>query len=168
MAGYDGISKINGVAIGNVAKASGVLKANVWSVGGEQRQASLFRALQNSNWASYTAGKNSASFVAVGSSSSRAQVYFQYDNHSSGDTYNFSFTKTGTQGGRIMELRISQNADLLNTSGGGAVDLGTISGSTTQSISASTTNSTIYIGFLKSNTASTETLDIQNLIVTKS
>ena len=163
-----GIAKINGVAIANVGKEAGVSKANIWSVAGEQRQASIFRTLTNTNWASYTQGKNSASFVAVGSSSARAQVYFQYDNHSSGDTYNFSFRKTGTQGGRVMELRISENADLLSFTGGGAVDLGALSGSLTQSITASSTNSRIYIGFLKSNSASTDTLDISNLIVTKS
>ena len=93
MAETQGIAKINGVAIANVAKDGGVAKANIWSIGNTQRQASLFRVLLNQNWGSYTAGKNSASFSATGSGSSSAQAYFQYDNHSSGDIYNFSFNK---------------------------------------------------------------------------
>lgn len=168
MAGYEGISKINGVAIGNVAKASGITKADIWSLSGEQRQASLFRTLTNNGWAAYAPRKNSASFSATGANGSRAEVYFQYDNHSSGDTYNFTFNKSLTQSIRIFELRVSTASNLLNLSGGGITDVGPLSGANSLSITATTSNSTIYIGFLKSNTASTDTLIIDNLIVTKS
>lgn len=168
MAETQGISKISGTIVSNISRVSGSILTNIWSIEQTQRQASLFQTLLNTNWASYSQGANSASFQAVGSSSGRAQVYFQYDNHTSGDTYDFSFIKTGTTGGRIMELRISEDADLVDLTGGGVVDVGALSGSQSLSISASTTNSTIYIGFLKANGASTASLEIQNLIVTKS
>ena len=163
-----GISRISGTIVTNISRVSGSTLASIWSVSGEQRQASLFSTLQNTNWASYTLGSNNASFVAVGSSSSRAQVFFQYDNHSSGDTYDFEFDKTGTTGIRIFEVRISTNPDLFSVSGGGLVDIGAQSGLLKPSITASTTNSTIYIGFYKGNSTSTDTLTIDNLLVTKS
>lgn len=168
MAVYEGISKVNGIAIGNIGKITGITKADIWSLSGEQRQASLFRTLTNNNWGDYTPGKNSASFTAKGANGIRGEVYFQYDNHSSGDTYNFSFDKTGTTAIRIFELRISTASDLLNLSGGGITDVGPLSGANSFSITATTSNSTIYIGFLKSSTFSTDTLVIDNLIVTKS
>ena len=167
MAGYDGISKINGVAIGNVAKASGVLKANVFSVGGEPRQSNLYKTLTTNAWASFTQGVNYASFVAVGASGTNAQAYFTDTNHSAGDTYNFTFSKTGTFGGRKVEIRVSEIATLQNTSGGGSFDVGSSSGSVSTSISTTSSNTTMYIGFL-SVASSTDTLDISNFIVTKS
>ena len=169
MAGYDGISKITGVAIGNVAKASGVLKTNVFSVGGEPRQSNLYKTLTDSGgWGSYTQGVNYASFIAVGQNGSNQTVLFTDTNHSAGDTYNFTFTKTGTFLNRIVELRVSQVDTLANISGGGAFDVGSSSGSVSTSISTTSTNTTMYIGFIKANFGSTDTLDIGNFIVTKS
>ena len=168
MAVYEGISKVNGVAIGNIAKIGGRAKADVFNVSSTPRQSNLYRVLSNDgNWGSYTAGKNYASFVAVGQSGG-STVFFAYGSHSAGDTYNFTFTKTGTFGARIVELRVSEVDTLLSTTGGGSFDVGSSSGSVSTSITASSSNTTLYIGFRKVSTASTDTLDIGNFIVTKS
>jgi len=162
MSGYAGIGKINGVAIGSVAKFGGVAKASIWSIGGEQREASIFRVLTPNGLGSYTAGKNSGSFVAV--AGAEGQVYFQYDNHSSGDTYNFSYTKTGTVAARKMDIRIATDS-VLNANKT-AVDIGALNGAITSSSTYSNAASTIYIGFWVGVSAGTLTID--NFIVTKS
>ena len=168
MAGYVGIGKVNGVAIGNIAKISGRAKADIFNISSAPRQSNIFVVLSNDgNWASYTAGKNYASFVAVGQSGG-ATVFFAASSHSSGDTYNFTFDKTGTQGGRIFELRVSQLSNLTTTTGGGAFDVGSSDGAVSTSITASSSNTTIYIGFRKVSSASTDTLNISNFRVTKS
>ena len=169
MAGYTGIGKINGVAIANIGKLSGKAKADVFDVSSTPRQTNLYKTLTNSaGWLSYTQGVNYASFVAVGQSGSNQTVLFADTNHSAGDTYNFTFNKTGTFGNRIVELRVSQVDTLANTTGGGAFDVGSSSGAVSTSISTTSTNTTMYIGFIKANFASTDTLDIGNFIVTKS
>ena len=168
MAGYQGIKSVSGVSIGNIAKVGSVTKANIWSLSGEQREASLFKALQNADWASYTAGKNSASFVAVGQSGARAYVFFQYDGHTSGDSYQFDFIKTGTQSdGRIMSCAAATNTDF--TTDARKIAIGTDSGVTTKSILnySQAASGTIYLGVIKDNAASTDTLDIANLLITK-
>ena len=168
MAGYNGISKINGIAVGNIAKITGRTKADVFNISSTPRESNLYQALINDSWATYTQGVNYASFVAVGDSSGAAEVYFQYDSHSSGDTYNFTFNKTGTTGSRIFELRISEDSGLNSTTGGGSFDVGASTGAVSTSITASSTNSTIYIGFKKTSGTSTDTLTINNFRVTKS
>ena len=167
MAGYLGISKINGVAIANVAKDGGVTKANIWSIAGEQRQASLFRVLFNQNWSSYTAGKNSASFSVTGNGTSSGQVYFQYDNHSAGDQYNFAFNKLNTTSSKIFACGLSEATAF--GSGNNTLNTAMPPGTGAQSVTTSaygSTNSTIYIGINMPN-ASSDTLEITDLIVTK-
>tara|TARA_R100000005_G_C4993005_1_gene200145 strand:+ start:1639 stop:2142 length:504 start_codon:yes stop_codon:yes gene_type:complete len=166
MAGYQGISKVSGVNITNIAKIGSITKDNIWSVSGEQRIPSLFKTLQNSDWASYTAGVNSASFVAVGSSSSRAFVYFQYDGHTNGDTYKFNFDKTGTSAFRTMACSISRDATFATDTSN--LDISLDSGSVTKTITYNRgTGSTIYIGLIKDNASSTDTLNISNLTIIK-
>lgn len=162
-----GIGKINGVAIGNIAKEAGVAKANIWSIGGTQRQTSLFRTLLNSSWASFTQGKNSASFTAVGSSGTNAVVYAQYDGHVSGDSYTFTFNKTGTQPARTFAISVARNTGLDVDSQ--RAEISNLSGASTQSISNYTlgTGATIYIGIRKDSASSTDTLDITDLVITK-
>ena len=170
MAEFTGIGKINGVAIGSIGKINDRAIADVFNVASTPRQSNLFQVLSNNGWSSYTLGNNYASFVAVplGTSGTAGEVFFQYDNHSSGDTYNFTFDKTGTTGARIMELRVSEVSSLASITGGGGVDVGSLSGAVSTSISASTTNSTIYIGFRKVNPLNTTDLNIGNFRVTKS
>ena len=67
-----------------------------------------------------------------------------------------------------MEVRISEVSSLVTITGGGAVDIGALSGAVSTSITASSTNSTIYIGFRKVNGSNTTNLDIGNFRVTKS
>lgn len=165
MAGYSGIGKINGVAIGGIGKINGRTIADVWDVSNTPRQANLFKDLTNSGWDSFTEGNNYASFVAVGTSAG-GLAFFAVSNHTSGDTYNFTFDKVGTTGARVFELRISENANLLSTTGGGSYDAGVVSGSISTSITASSTNTTLYIGFRQ--TGGSATFTINNFIVSRS
>ena len=162
-----GIGKINGVAIASIAKEAGVAKANIWSIAGSQRQTSLFTTLLNSSWASFTQGKNSASFTAVGSNGSNAVVYAQYDGHVSGDSYTFSFNKTGTQSTKTFAVGVARNTGLDVDSV--RAEISNLSGASTQTISNYTrgTGATIYIGIRKDSASSTDTLDIKDLVITK-
>ena len=45
MAGYEGISKVNGVAIGNIAKIGGRAKADVFNISSTPRQSNLYKTL---------------------------------------------------------------------------------------------------------------------------
>ena len=133
MAESRGIASINGVAIANVGKDAGVSKANIWSIGNTQRQFSLFRTLLNSSWASFTQGKNTASFQAVGASGTNDVVYFQYDGHVSGDSYTFDFNKTGTQSSKTFAVSVARNTGLDNESV--RAEISNLSGASTQTIS---------------------------------
>tara|TARA_R110002012_G_scaffold76453_1_gene192939 strand:- start:273 stop:776 length:504 start_codon:yes stop_codon:yes gene_type:complete len=166
MAVSHGISKINGVVISNIAKTSGTLKANIWSLSGEQRQPSLFRSLINSGWASYSQGKNSASFTAVGSSSGRGFVYFANPNHTIGQTYNFNFTKDATDAGKTWTLAVSSNVtfDALGQLNG--VALTSSAGAVNVSLVATNVpTGTAYIGINKANATSTDSITVTDLIV---
>ena len=165
MAVSRGIRAINGVMIGNVAKTSGVTKANVWSLSGEQRQPSLFRTLLNSGWGSYTAGKNSASFTAV-SNNSRAFVYFENTAHARGQTYNFTFTKDATDGGKTWACIVSANATFNSGGTTNAVAMPTAAGATSVSVTASLVpNGTAYIGIVMDVATSTDSIQVTDLIV---
>jgi hypothetical protein len=168
MAQTQGIASINGVAIANVAKEGGVAKANIWSIGNTQRQASLFKVLLNQNWGSYTAGKNSASFSATGSGASSAQVYFQYDNHTAGDTYTFSFNKQNSTTTKTFACAASQN--LAFDTSGSTLNIPIPTGTGVQSVTNTYTgtNSTIYLAISMVGSGSTDTIEINDLIVTKS
>ena len=169
MAETQGIAKINGVAIANVAKDGGVAKANIWSIGNTQRRASLFRTLTTTgNWGTYTAGKNSASFSATGDGTNASQaVYFQYDNHSAGDTYTWDFTKNATSG-KVYACVVAQSNTFPADSTTSLTGFTSASaGSQNISRTINFTTSTIYIGFLLT-VVSTDTLEVKDLIVTKS
>ena len=168
MAETQGIAKINGVAIANVAKDGGVAKANIWSIGNTQRQFSLFRTLTTTaNWGTYTAGKNSASFSATGDGTNASQaVYFQYDNHSAGDTYTWDFTKNATVG-KTFACVVAESTSFPSDSSTSVSGMTTAAGATTVSRSVNSTSSTVYIGFLLAS-VSTDTLEVTDLIVTKS
>tara|TARA_B100001093_G_C26643724_1_gene934388 strand:+ start:87 stop:590 length:504 start_codon:yes stop_codon:yes gene_type:complete len=167
MAVTQGVAKINGVAIANVSKDGGVAKANIWSIGSTQRQASLFKTLLNQNWGSYTAGKNSASFSATGSGSSSAQVYFQYDNHSAGDTYTFTFNKQNTTTTKTFACSASQNTAFDTSGNTQNIPIPTGTGVQSVTNTYAGTNSTIYLAISLVG-ASTNTIEINDLIVTKS
>ena len=156
-------------AIANVAKDGGVTKANIWSIGNTQRRASLFRTLSfTANWGSQSIGKNSASFSVTGDGTNSGQaVYFQYDNHTSGDTYTWDFIKNAT-GGKIYACAIS-TSNTFPASSQTSLSGFTSAAAGSQNISRTITftTSTIYIGFLLTTT-STDTLEVQDLIVTKS
>ena len=166
MAGYTGIGKINGVAIGSIGKITGLVKTNVFDVSTTPRQTNLYKTLTNVDWGSYTQGVNYASFVAVGTTTS-AYVSFVVSGHTSGDTYNISYNKTGANVDRTIALRISTDANLGTITGGADENVSLLTGSQTTSLSASTTNSTIYIGFRKVSPSAIETLTIGNFIVTR-
>lgn len=167
MAVAQGISKISGVAIGNIAKEAGVAKANIWSIAGEQRQPSLFRSLINSGWASYSQGKNSASFQAVGSASGRGFVYFANPNHTIGQTYNFNFTKDATDAGKVWSLMISSNTTFDAVGQVSAVGISPSAGTVNGNLLAnSTPTGTAYIGIVKSSATSTDSITVTDLIVT--
>jgi hypothetical protein len=168
MAVTQGIAKINGVAIGNVAKTGGVTKANIWSLSGEQRQASLFRTLQNSGFATYTPGKNSASFSATGSGTSTAQVFFQYDNHVAGNQYNFQFNLNATiAGSKIWACSLSADSSFTTDVVATGFTTNTTGAKTATSIAYNVTNSTIYIGIKLTVSSNTSTCDISDLIVSE-
>ena len=169
MAEYKGIAKISGLDVSSGSyKVNGRLNSDIWDISSAPRQSNLYKTLTNSSWGSYTQGRNYASFVAVGDSSSTAYVLFAITDHTAGDTYDFEFNKTLTQGARIFELRVSEASNLTSISGGGQVDVGALSGSQSTSITASSSNSTMYIGFIKTSTTSTDTLDIGNFRVSRS
>ena len=163
-----GIAKINGVAIANVAKEGGVAKANIWSIGNSQRQASLFTTLTTTaNWGTYTQGKNSASFSATGDGTNASQaVYFTYNNHSAGDTYTWAFTKNATNG-KNFACVVAESTSFPSDSTTSVSGMTTAAGATSVSRSVNSTTSTVYIGFLLT-VVSTDTLDVTDLIVTKS
>jgi len=166
MAVSQGISKISGVVIGNIAKEAGVTKANIWSVAGEQRQPSLFRSLINSGWASYSQGKNSASFQVVGSASGRGFVYFANPNHTIGQTYNFTFTKDATDAGKIWSLMISSNTTFDATGESTAVSISSSAGTVNSSVTSNNTpTGNAYIGIVKDNATSTDSITVTDLIV---
>ena len=166
MAVAQGISKISGVAIANVAKEAGVTKANIWSVAGEQRQASLFRSLINSGWASYSQGKNSASFQAVGSASGVGFVYFANPNHTIGQTYNFTFTKDATDAGKIWSIMVSSNTTFDAAGETSAQGITNSAGAVSASIPANNTpTGTAYIGINKVSASSTDSITVTDLIV---
>ena len=166
MAGFPGISKINGVAIANIANINGRAKGDVWEVSSAPRQQNLYKSLTDSSWDSFTLGTNYASFVAVGTSAG-GLVYIAVSGHTSGDTYNFKFDKVGTTGARVFELRISENTNLLSTVGGGSFDAGLVSGSQDVNITASSTNTQLYMGFRQTGGSGTNTFTINNLIITR-
>ena len=171
MAEYKGITKISGLDVSSASyKVNDRLNSDIWDISSTPRESNLFQVLSQNGWTSYTLGNNYASFLAVpiGSVTSAGEVYFLYENYTSGDNYNFTFNKTGTTGARIMEVRISEVSSLVTITGGGAVDIGALSGAVSTSITASSTNSTIYIGFRKVNGSNTTNLDIGNFRVTKS
>ena len=94
-------------------------------------------------------------------------VYFQYDNHTSGDTYTWDFIKNAT-GGKIYACAIS-TSNTFPASSQTSLSGFTSAAAGSQNISRTITftTSTIYIGFLLTTT-STDTLEVQDLIVTKS
>ena len=166
MAVTQGIAKINGVAIGNVAKTGGVTKANIWSLSGEQRQASLFRTLQNANFGTYTPGKNSASFSATGSGTSRAEAFFQYDNHVAGNQYNFQFNLNATiAGSKIWACSVAANSSFTTDVISTAFTTNTTGAKNVTSVAYNVTNSTIFIGVILTVSSNTSTCDISDLIV---
>ena len=166
MAQTQGIAKINGVAIANVSKDGGVTKANIWSIANTQRQASLFKDLLNQNWGSYTAGKNSASFLGVASGSSSAQTYFQYDSHSAGNTYRFTFNKANTTTAKTFACSASQNTSF-DTSGSTLnIPIPTGIGSQSIDVTYTGTNSTIYLAIsLVGVAAASNSIGIEDLLV---
>lgn len=170
MAVAEGISKINGVAIGNITKTGGVTKTNVWSISGEQRQSNLYRALlENGNWAGYTVGKNPQSFRAAaagGGAGTNGQVYFAYNNNTNGSVYTLTFDKTGTQGVRTFSVRINTSADLSTFVS--ANDISTDSGATSKTLTVNNSTALIYIGFFQDSTTTTDSLNIVDFRVTKS
>ena len=167
MAQEFGIASISGVAIANVGKRSDVSKANIWSISNQQRESSLFRTLTNNGWASYTQGKNSASFTAVGSSSGRGFVYFANSNHTQGDTYNFNFTKDATDGGKTWSIAISSNTTFDAIGQLNGASLTSSAGVVNTSITATNVpTGTAYIGITKASATSTDSIQVTNLIVT--
>ena len=166
MSGFTGISRVNGVTTANLSRLNTKTLTSIFSVSDTPRQSNLFQVLSNNSWGTYTLGNNYASFVAVASGSSRAQVFFQYDNHITGNTYNFTCNKTGTTGGRVLEFAVSNDSDLLNITGGGIVDVGASSGSISGSVTPTSTNTTMYIGFRMMSISSTDTFTIDNFRVT--
>ena len=168
MAVTRGIAKISGVPVATISKDSGVAKDNIWSFNGEQREASLFSTLTNTGWASYTQGKNSASFTAVGSSSGRGLVYFANPNHTQGDVYNYNFTKDATDGGKTWSLAVSSNATFDAIGELNGVALTTSAGVVNASVIASNIpTGTAYIGIIKAKPTSTDSIQVTNLIVTR-
>lgn len=167
MAGYNGIAKINGVAIGSISKMTGRTKQGVWNISSAPRQENLFKTLIDVDWGSYTQGGNFASFVAVGTTTA-AYVSFAVGGHTSGDTYNFTFDKTGVNTDRTIALRISTDVGLVSIIDGADSNISLNTGAVSTSLSASTSNSNIYIGFRKVSPSYTGTLTIDNLVVTRS
>jgi len=166
MAQEFGIASISGVAIANVGKRSAVVKANMWSTSGQQRQASLFKTLsENGNWANYTQGKNSASFNATSVTGVICAVYFSVPNHIQGTTYNFSFTKNATISGKTWFLSASPNASFTG-SGTTSVGLTNAAGAVNAPLTSSAPSGAIFMGILFSNLTQTDTIRVTDLIVT--
>lgn len=167
MAEIQGIAKINGVLIANVAKDAGVAKANIWSIGNIRRQTSLFKSLSNQNWASYSQGVNQGSFTATGSSSSTAQVWFQVTGHTSGDTYQFDFTKGNTTPTKVFSCAASNSTAFDASSNTLNIPIPTGTGVQSVSVTYADTNSTIFLSISKVLQSSTESITIENLVVTR-
>lgn len=166
MAESRGIASINGVAIANVGKDGGVSKANIWSIGNIQRQASLFKTLQNQNWGTFTQGKNSASFEGVASGSSSAQTYFQYDSHSAGNTYRFTFNKANSTTTKTFACSASENL-AFDTSGNTLnIPIPTGTGSQSVDVTYTSSSSTIYLAVSLVGIASaSNSIVVQDLLV---
>ena len=156
------------MCITNVAKEAGVTKANIWSIVGEQRQASLFRTLLNQNWGSYVAGKNSASFTATASGSSSAQVYFIHTNHTAGDTYRFTFNKGNLTTTKTFACSASENTSF-DTSGNTLnIPIPTSTGSQSVDVTYPSSSSTIYLAVSLVGVASaSNSIQVNDLLVNK-
>ena len=165
MADTLGIANISGTSIANLENRSGTSKANIWDINGEQRQSSLFRTLSDAGWATYTAGKNAASFTATSALGVVGISMFPYADNDGRKTYNFSFNKNvGTNRDEWViaaSLSSTFNPPFLATT---SIDG---SGNITASISVTNRTQSIYLGILSSN-RNTQTASISNLIVTAS
>jgi len=166
MSGFTGISRINGVTTAALSRLNGRTQPQIFQISNAPLESNLFRLLTPNAWGSFSSDTNYASFVAIASGSSKAQAFFQYDNHITGNTYNFTCNKTGTTGGRNFEFAVATDSTLNNIADGGIVDVGASSGSISGSVTASSTNTTIYIGFRMMSTTSTDTYTIDNFRVT--
>jgi hypothetical protein len=145
-----------------ISNISGVPKANIWDVSGEQRQQSLFRSLTTGGAiANYAVGKNSASFSVVGTRSQLAYVFFPYASNDGRNTYVFNFTASGiTRDG--FSVGASTTADFSNIVGQSSAFT---SGSQSLSVAVSDRTQAIYLGVIINGNAEPNAA-ISNLLVT--
>ena len=165
MAQEYGIGKLSGVPISSVGKMGIVPKANVWSRNGEQRESSLFRTLSDAGWATYTAGKNAASFTATSASGVLGIAMFTYTQNDGRKTYTFTFNKNAATSAGAWIIAASTTPDFSNI----LIPTSSIdgSGNITASIPVKDRTERIYLGII-SSPSNTQTASISNLIVTAS
>ena len=162
MAVSRGIANMSGTTIANVGTRSGVPKANIWDVSGEQRQQSLFRSLTSGGAiANYAVGKNSASFSVIGTRGQLAYVFFPYALNDGRNTYVFNFTASGiSQNG--FSVGASTTANFSNIIGQSSAFT---SGSQSLSVRVSDRTQAIFLGVIINSNAEPNAA-ISNLIVT--
>jgi hypothetical protein len=162
MAVSRGISNISGVPIASVSTRNGVAKANIWDVSGEQRQQSLFKTLSEDGAATFTQGRNSASFSVGGSN---ARVFFTYALNAANTNYQFVFNISGLRANGWI-CAISRSADFASDIIDG-VNIGNSDGN--KSIVVNSTSlrvRDVYIGIWNDpNLANRDTIIVSNLLV---
>jgi len=162
MAVSRGIANMSGTTIANVGTRSGVPKANIWDVSGEQRQQSLFRSLTSGGAiANYAVGRNSASFSVIGTRGQLAYVFFPYALNDGRNTYVFNFTASDISRSGFT-VGASTTADFSNLVGQSSAFT---SGSQSISVAVSDRTETIYLGVIINSNAESNAA-ISNLLVT--
>ena len=165
MAESRGIAEISGVDVENIASENEVSKANIWEIGGGQRETSLFRALLNSGLTSYADGKNDASFSAQSDGRNNGMVYFAYTSNRTTTTYNFTLTISGL-------VRTGWNISASSTASFGTdviVSSRASNGALNINLSPRVSATTIYLGlWVDPSARNVDQISVQNLIVTAS
>lgn len=163
MAVSRGIANMSGVPIASVASKNGVAKANIWDVSGEQRQQSLFKTLSEDGAATYTQGRNSASFRVGGSN---ARVFFPYAFNALNTNYQFVFNISGLRANG-WACAISTTTDFGRTDIIGGASIGSSDGNKSFVVnSGSQRVRQVYIGIWNDPpSGNTDTIDVSNLLV---
>ncbi len=163
MAVSRGIANMSGVPIASVASKNGVPKANIWDVSGEQRQQSLFKTLSEDGAATYTQGRNSASFRVGGSN---ARVFFPYAFNALNTNYQFVFNISGLRANG-WACAISTTTDFGRTDIIGGTSIGSSDGNKSFVVnSGSQRVRQVYIGIWNDPpSGNTDTIDVSNLLV---
>ena len=165
MAESRGIANMSGVPIASVGTKNGVAKANIWDVSGEQRQQSLFKTLSEDGAATYSQGRNSASFRVGGMN---ARVFFPYAFNGVNIDYEFVFSISGLRENGWV-CAISTTTDFGSNDIIGGASIGSSDGNKSFVVnSGSRRVRQVYIGIWNDpnfSGGSRDRIDVKNLLV---